>query len=133
MPGVASAGASNLIPLDGGGDVSRVEVPGKTYDAGREPRLFYAGVTAHYLDALGATLLRGPRTFTEQESRHPLEVAVINVSMARSLLRPRPTRTRRCRAFPRIGWPAPASWARSTRWAAQFTLLDESSVAEASP
>ncbi len=85
IPGVVSAGASNLIPLDGGGALSRVRIPGKTFDAGREPRLFYAGVSAHYLDTLGATLLRG-RGFTEQETATRSKVAVVNVSAARSLL-----------------------------------------------
>jgi predicted permease len=85
LPGVIAAGASNLIPLDGGGAVSRVQVPGKTYDPGKEPRLFYAGVTAHYLQAVGATLVRG-RFFTEQEGASRAEVAIVNVSMARSLL-----------------------------------------------
>ena len=85
MPGVVSAGASNLIPLDGGGALSRVRVPGKTFDPGREPRLFYAGVTAHYLETLGATLLLG-RGLNEQEAGTRAKVAVVNVSMARSLL-----------------------------------------------
>ena len=85
IPGVVSAGASNLIPLDGGGGLSRVGIPGKIFEAGREPRLFYAGVSAHYLDTLGATLLRG-RGFTAQETATRSKVAVINVSTARSLL-----------------------------------------------
>ena len=85
VPGVIAAGASNLIPLDGGGAASRVQVPGKSFETGKEPRLFYAGVTAHYLQALGATLLRG-RLFTEQEAETRATVAVVNVSMARSLL-----------------------------------------------
>ena len=85
LPGVIAAGASNLIPLDGGGAASRVQVPGKTFESGREPSLFYAGVTAHYLQAVGATLVRG-RMFTEREAETRAEVAVVNVSMARSLL-----------------------------------------------
>jgi len=85
VPGVIAAGASNLIPLDGGGAASRVQVPGKSFETGKEPRLFYAGVTAHYLQAVGATLLRG-RLFTEQEAETRSTVAVVNVSMARSLL-----------------------------------------------
>jgi putative ABC transport system permease protein len=85
VPGVVAAGASNLIPLDGGGAVSRVQIPGKVFEPGREPRLFYAGVTAQYLSALGASLLRG-RLFSEQEGQTRSAVAVVNVSMARSLL-----------------------------------------------
>ncbi len=82
LPGVSSAGASNLIPLDGGGSISKVEIPGKQYERGREPRLFYAGVTAHYLHTLGAPMLRG-RGFTDDEGQTRSGVAVINVSMAR--------------------------------------------------
>jgi putative ABC transport system permease protein len=82
LPGVRAAGASNLIPLDGGGDVSRVVVEGVATDPGREPRLFFAGVTARYLDALGLSTVRG-RTFTAAESQSHSGVAVINVSMAR--------------------------------------------------
>ena len=84
-PGILATGASNLIPLDGGGAMTRIRVPGKTFDAGREPRLFNAGVTAHYLDALGAPLLRG-RGLSEQEAATRSRVAVVNVSMARSFL-----------------------------------------------
>ena len=83
LPGVRFAGASNLIPLDGGGGVSKLEVPGKRYEVGKEPRLFYAAVTSHYLQTLGAPLLRG-RTFTDQEGQTRSAVAVINVSMART-------------------------------------------------
>ena len=83
LPGVQFAGASNLIPLDGGGAVSKVGVPGKQYDVGKEPRLFYAAVTAHYLQTLGAPVLRG-RAFTDQEGQTRSGVAVINVSMART-------------------------------------------------
>jgi putative ABC transport system permease protein len=85
VPGVVAAGASNLIPLDGGGGQSRVEVLGRTVDVGKEPRLFYAGVTARYLETIGATPVRG-RLLTRQEAESRSRVAVVNVSMARTLL-----------------------------------------------
>ena len=88
LPGVQAAAASNLIPLDGGGAMSALDVPGKSYEKGREPRLFYAGVTSHYLQTLGTPALRG-RTFTEQEGQTRSGVAVINVSMARTYFGPR--------------------------------------------
>ena len=88
IPGVQAAGASNLIPLDGGGDESRVDVEGAAVEAGREPRLFFAGVTARYFDALGVTAVRG-RTFTAAEAETRSGVAVINVSMARRHFAPR--------------------------------------------
>ena len=88
IPGVQAAGASNLIPLDGGGDASRVDVEGVATEPGREPRLFFAGVTARYLEALGVTAVRG-RTFTAAEAETRSGVAVINVSMARRHFAPR--------------------------------------------
>jgi predicted permease len=88
ISGVRAAGASNLIPLDGGGDAGRVEVEGAVAEPGREPRLFYAGVTMRYLQALGAAPIRG-RTFTEAEATTRSPVAVINVSMARRHFAPR--------------------------------------------
>ena len=87
VPGVRAAAASNLIPLDGGGAMSTLDVPTRTYEAGKEPRLFYAGVTAQYFEVLGTTVLRG-RTFTEQEAQTRSGVAVINVSMARRFFGP---------------------------------------------
>ena len=57
---------------------------GSRFGGRHEPSLFYAGVTAHYLQAVGATLVRG-RMFTEREAETRAEVAVVNVSMARSL------------------------------------------------
>lgn len=87
IPGVRAAAASNLIPLDGGGAVSAIEVPGKTYEAGKEPRLFYAGVTEQYFGVLDVGVLRG-RGFTTQEAQTRSGVAVINVSMARRFFGP---------------------------------------------
>ena len=123
LPGVVSAGASNLIPLDGGGASSRVRVPGKVFDAGREPRLFYAGVSAHYLETLGATLLLG-RGFTEQETATRSKVAVVNVSMARSLLASADENA----ALPRLPVDRLAGARELGRLdpvGRQFTLLDE--------
>ena len=42
---VKAAGASNLIPLDGGGGSSPVQIEGVAVEPGREPRTYYAGVT----------------------------------------------------------------------------------------
>jgi putative ABC transport system permease protein len=125
VPGVIAAGASNLIPLDGGGGQSRVEIPGRTVEAGKEPRLYYAGVTARYLDTLGLAPIKG-RLLTRQEAESKSRVAVVNVSMARTLLAapdelavlPRPTAgalngTRELGTFDPIG--------------RQFRLLDDPS------
>ena len=88
LTGVQAAGASNLVPLDGGGDVGRVEVDGVAVEPGREPRLFFAGVTAHYFQALGVPVIRG-RGFTEAEARSRSGVALVSVGMARRHFAPR--------------------------------------------
>jgi predicted permease len=85
LPGVVAAGASNLIPLDGGGGSSRVQMPGRPFEGGLEPRMFYAGITANYLQALGVAPLKG-RLLTAQETESRTPVAVVNVSLARTLL-----------------------------------------------
>ena len=48
-PGCRRPAASNLIPLDGGGDEQPGRRRGCAARAGREPRLFFAGVTARLL------------------------------------------------------------------------------------
>ncbi len=85
LPGVRAAGASNNIPLDGGGDRSRVTIDGVAAEPGREPRTFFAGVTAHYLDAVGVPVLQG-RGISDAEAQQPAPVAVVNVSFARRYL-----------------------------------------------
>ena len=124
-PGVVAAGASNLIPLDGGGAASRVQVPGRDFEPGREPRLFYAGVTDGYLQAVGAPLLRG-RLFSASEAATRSAVAIVNVSMARTLLAGADENA----ALPRLA-PERLAGARELGGldpvGRQFTLLDDSS------
>jgi predicted permease len=82
LPGVASAAASNLIPLSGGGAGSQLEVEGKPLgNANDATPVFWTGVTGHWFGALGVPILAG-RDFTEQEARDSSGVAVINQTMA---------------------------------------------------
>ena len=95
MPGVLAAGASNLIPLDGGGDVSRVDVEGA---AGRaRPRA-------------AALLRRGHRALPRTRSARRWCGAAPSP----------PPRRRRGRAWPwsTSAWPAAASPRRRQRRAA---------------
>jgi len=85
LPGVEAAAASNLIPMDGGGGSSRLEVAGIPVESGREPRTFFAGVTPHFFPALDVPVLRG-REFTEAEGDTMAPVALVNVSFARRFL-----------------------------------------------
>lgn len=79
---VEAAAASNLVPLDGGGDASRVEVEGIPADPGRERRTFFAGVTPHFFQVLDVPVIRG-RQFTVNEGDSLAGVALVNVSFAR--------------------------------------------------
>ena len=85
LTGVEAAAASNLVPLDGGGDVSRLEVEGVATEAGREPRTFFAGVTPHFFRVLDLPMIRG-REFTQAEGEQAVRLALVNVSFARRFL-----------------------------------------------
>ena len=85
LPAVRAAGASNLIPLDGGGTESRVVVDGVASEAGREPSVFFAGVSRRFFETLDIPLIRG-RGFTDAESQLASPVAIVNVSFARRFL-----------------------------------------------
>lgn len=80
--GVERAAASNLVPLGGGGGVGAIVIDGQPADPGREPRIFYAGVTPRFFEALNVPVLLG-RGFTDLEGDSRSGVALINVAMAR--------------------------------------------------
>ncbi|HJU74533.1 MAG TPA: ABC transporter permease [Gemmatimonadaceae bacterium] len=82
IPGVQAAAVSNLIPLDGGGSYSPVEIEGQRYDTENRPSIFWSGVTAHWLQTLGIQLLAG-RNMTEAEAMDSAEVAVVTQAFAR--------------------------------------------------
>ena len=82
IPGIASATASNLIPLSGGGSGGSVEIEGKPLDGTvSAPQVFWSGVTEHWFQTLGVPLVAG-RSFTGPEARDSSAVAVINETMA---------------------------------------------------
>ncbi|MGQ0537312.1 MAG: ABC transporter permease [Gemmatimonadaceae bacterium] len=82
LPGVRAAAVSNLIPMDGGGNFSSVEIDGQRSERGEERTLFWAGVTGHWLQTLDVRLLAG-RSFTEVEARDSTPVAVVTQDFAR--------------------------------------------------
>jgi len=84
LPGVEAVSASNNIPLGDGGGGGRVLPEGKTYPRGEEPTIFWAGVTPHYLQAVGLKPLSG-RNFTEAEGVSLSRVALVNRTMAGKL------------------------------------------------
>lgn len=84
LPGVEAAAASGLIPLEGGSRSTGVLLDGQVVTPGEEPRVRYAGVTAHFFKALGVPLHSG-RDFTETESETASRVAIVNQAMAARL------------------------------------------------
>ena len=84
IPGVASATASNLIPLNGGGRWSRAEAEGRPYREEDAPWMWWSGVTAHWSRTLGLTIAGG-RDLTESEAAGNVPVAVIDQQLANAL------------------------------------------------
>lgn len=82
VPGVQAAAISNLIPIDGGGNFSRVEIDGQRVEKGEEPTIFWSGVTGHWLETLGVPLLSG-RNMTPSEAMDSTAVAVVTQDFAR--------------------------------------------------
>jgi putative ABC transport system permease protein len=81
LPGVQVVGASNTIPLSGGGSRRPIRVAGREVKLGEEPVVFYTGVDGPYFRAIGAPLIRG-REFTETEVADGSRVAIVNRSFA---------------------------------------------------
>ena len=84
LPGVQAAAASNLIPMSAGGAGGQVRVDGSKDERGKEPRLFYAGVTPHWFKTLGVRVIEG-RDFTEAEGTSRTAVAVVDETFAKKL------------------------------------------------
>jgi putative ABC transport system permease protein len=101
VPGVQAAGASNLIPLDGGGDGSAVAIDGVPVEPGQERRVFYAGVTRRFFETLDVPLARG-RGFTASEAAAGSTVAVVNVSFVRRVMAARGSAPADAPAKPRL-------------------------------
>jgi putative ABC transport system permease protein len=85
LPGVQASAASNLIPLDGGGDRGAVIVDGAPVEQGKERRVLYAGVTPRFFETLNVPLLSG-RGLTAGEAEQGATVAVVNVSFVRRVI-----------------------------------------------
>ena len=84
LPGVASVGSVNWLPLQGGpGDLLRVE--GQPPPSASEvPKCTTHVVSADYFRTMGVALLRG-RYFTDHDTQSTPTVVVINSTLARKL------------------------------------------------
>ena len=82
LPGVQAAFASNMVPLDGGGDYRNIEIDGHPSEKGREPGIEFIGVSPHMLETLGQSVLRG-RELSDTESFAKTPYAVVNEAMVK--------------------------------------------------
>jgi predicted permease len=83
IPGVAAAGISDVLPLDGD-RCWQVSAKGQVYDKDRHPEAFIRVVSDGYFEALGIALKSG-RAFTEADRASSEPVAMVNETMARTL------------------------------------------------
>jgi putative ABC transport system permease protein len=81
VPSVASAFASNFVPLGAGGGGGNVLIEGKSVPRGEEPFIFFIAVTPRVRQTLGVALVSG-RDVTESEESTRTPVALINQTMA---------------------------------------------------
>ena len=78
LPGVASAAAVQLLPLNGIGALWSVTVPGHTTDPANA---FYHVITPHYFDVMGIPVRQG-RAFTAQDSIASRHVVILSATAA---------------------------------------------------
>ena len=82
LPGVTSAAASNLVPIDGGGDHLPIELDGRPTTERERPMARFSGVTAHFFRTLDVPVLAG-RMLDGREAADGAPVAVVNESFVR--------------------------------------------------
>jgi putative ABC transport system permease protein len=82
IPGAHASTVTDLVPLDDqGGSDAAVAIDGRTFDAGREPAVHYAGVAGRWLETFDVPLVRG-RNFADDELRRVAPVALVNAKLA---------------------------------------------------
>lgn len=83
IPGVQAVTASSMIPLDGGGSWSPVEVQGQKVKPEEGRPVWWSGVSAQWSKVLGLTLVNG-RDLTEAEATTKTPVAVVDDRFAQA-------------------------------------------------
>jgi putative ABC transport system permease protein len=81
VPGVQAVGASNNIPLGGGGGGANVLIEGQPVAPGEEPGIFFTGITADWLRTLDVRPTAG-RGLTAGEAGSRSAVALVNATFA---------------------------------------------------
>jgi putative ABC transport system permease protein len=83
LPGVESAGISEVVPLNGAGESTVVRIPGyHSADEKERPYANYTIVTPGYFPAIGTPVLQG-RDFLETDTSDSMPVVIVNQAMAR--------------------------------------------------
>lgn len=82
VAGARAAFASNFVPLRGGGGGGTAIIEGRPVQQGEQTGITLIGVTPHFDQTMGLSLLRG-RDFTDAEGWSHSPVAIINQTMAR--------------------------------------------------
>lgn len=82
IPGVHSVGWTSLLPLEGQGSVSGVNLPGNRLPPDQAPIVNYRAVSEDYFNAMSIPILTG-RAFTEHD--HGRHVVIVSQSLARRL------------------------------------------------
>ena len=73
LPGVVSAGSSNMLPLSGEGGNNLISLEGTTVPFPERPLADIRGVNAEYFQTLGIPLREG-RLFADSDGEHKLAV-----------------------------------------------------------
>jgi len=81
LPGVEAVFASNMVPLDGGGDGGWLQIDGQAFEEGREPYTELIGVTPGFLRTMGVSVSAG-EDFTAAQGWARTPVAIINTTLA---------------------------------------------------
>ena len=86
LPGVAKAGAVNLVPFSSNNNSSTFQIVGRTpFPKGQEPDASTRVATPEYFDAIGTALRRG-RLFNTQDDAKSARVVLVNEAFANKFL-----------------------------------------------
>ena len=88
VPGVKSAAALVMTPIDGGSWTSEAYVRDHQAASGRDRRIYMNRVSPEYFATMGATL-RGGREFNEHDTVGAPRVAIVNEAFVRKFMRGR--------------------------------------------
>ncbi len=82
MPGIQSAGITEILPMGGAADGNRIRIPGRAPKSSADvPVSNYAVISPGYFSAAGTPILRG-RPFLESDTADSMPVTVISEDMA---------------------------------------------------